>query len=197
MLNCLELAVEIRAPDTTPEMLVFAIPSYHPLVASWPHIRSAILNVLENYEWTAINVLLYGENQRKARPTVFITLKQIPEISKGVLQQQVETACAAAQVDVVVREGKIEQTWQDINEDTPTGSLPHQTYQRSVDGGWSIGVDESSSETMGGYIRLRNRITDETEVYALTNYHVIRPSADAAFGAAFSAAFDGGTAESE
>ena len=52
------------------------------------------------------------------------------------LQQQLDNLVADMQVEDPERQ--IEQVSTRINDETPTSSTPNQTYQRKIDGGWSI-----------------------------------------------------------
>lgn len=52
------------------------------------------------------------------------------------LQQLLSNLGADVQVEVL--EGQSEQVSTRINDETPTSSTPNQTYQRKIDGGWSI-----------------------------------------------------------
>ncbi len=105
--DCLELDVEIIAQDPRSEWRVFAVPATHPLVAAWPRLRAKIIELLRNYEWETLDMLLYGETRREAKPTVFITTKKKSKNDWLEIQQQVETLSAGVQVEVL--EGKVEQ----------------------------------------------------------------------------------------
>ena len=185
--NCLELDVEILAQDPNSEMRVFAVPATHPVVAAWPRLRAKIIELLQHYEWETLDMLLYGETIEKAKPTVFITTEETSNNDWSGLLRQVETL--GADVSVEVLEGQIEQVGNQINDQTPTSSPPNQTYQRIIDGGWSIGVEKRGSGTLGGYIKLCDPQTGAAKIYGLTNYHVVRPTTRS-----FDAAFDEGTA---
>lgn len=59
--DCLELEVEIRASDPDADMRGFTIPDTYPVIAAWPGLRARITNLLQNYEWEILDMLLYGE----------------------------------------------------------------------------------------------------------------------------------------
>lgn len=181
--DCLDLEVEIVAPED--DRRVFAIPSYHEYVAVWPQLRAKIIDVLQNHEWETLDMLLYGETRKEAKPTVFITIQSEWGNNWLELQQQVETL---ASVQVEVLEGQIGQVCNRVNDMTPTMSQPNQTYQHTIDGGWSIGTGKRGSGTLGGYVKLRNHQTGAATIYGLTNFHVVRPDTPT-----FPAAFDEGT----
>ena len=187
--DCLELDVEIVAQDPKSEWRVFAIPATHPLVATWPQLRAKIIDLLRNYEWETLDVLLYGEIKSEAKPTIFITTKEKSKNNWLEFQQQLETLSADIHVEIV--EGQIEQIATGINDKTPTSSDPNRTYQLKIDGGWSMGVEVRGTGTLGGYIKLCDRQTGAAKTYGLTNYHVVRTLTPT-----FPAALDEGTTTS-
>ena len=187
--NCLDLDVVVIAPDPRSEWRVFAVSAAHRLVATWPQLRANIIDLLRNYEWEALDMLLYGETESKAIPTVFITTKEMSKYNWLDFQQQLETLSAGVHVEIM--EGQIEQIASRINSQTPTSSDPNQTYQLKIDGGWSVGVADAGTGTLGGYIKLCDRQTGAAKIYGLTNYHVVRT-----YTPTFPAALDEGTATS-
>ena len=130
----LELDVEIMAQDPSSEWRVFAVPATHPLVAAWPRLRATVIELLRNYEWETLDMLLYGETRREVKSTVFITTKEKSKNDWLEFQQQVETLSAGVQVEVL-ESTKSQSRWS-----APSGEQipPHVVYQ-----------EHSSRSTMG------------------------------------------------
>ena len=171
--ECLELGVEIVTQDPDWDMRVFAVGADHAVVDIWPNIRDKVVAFLRPYEWRALDMLLYGRTESKARPTIFITMEANSDDFWLGLQAQIKDLVDDIQVEI--REGEIQQVTSKLNDETPTRSSPHRTYVQKIHGGWSIGVDARGSGTLGGFIKLCDPRRGTEEVYGMTNYHVVRP----------------------
>ena len=55
---------------------IFVVEPGHPFIATWSGLRDKVVQLLQSYEWRALDVLLYGETVQKAKPTVFITMEE-------------------------------------------------------------------------------------------------------------------------
>ena len=134
--DCSELGIEIIAPEPGRDMRVFAVGAGNPVVQIWPELRGKIVGLLPRCEW-ALDMLLYGETLGEAEATIFVTIGGAWDGDWSHLQQQIETlACG---IPVEVRAGK--QIRSRINDQTPTDSRHNQTYEPSIDSGWTAYLD--------------------------------------------------------
>ena len=163
------LGLDIESPNPNS---IFAIKSGHPFIKTWSGLRDKVLQSLQGYEWEAIDVFLYGATSQISEPTIFVTIDGQQSYRSSELRRRVYKV-VGSQCKVEIREGNVLCATR-INDTNPTGSEPHQAYSRRVHGGWGIGVDNSSTGTLGGFVTLCDEHGDK-KVYGLTNYHVIRP----------------------
>lgn len=152
---------------------IFAVEPNHPFVTTWSGLRDKVVQLLQSYEWRALDVFLYGETIQKAEPAIFITMKERSDDAWPELQRKIR-GVVGEYAEVEKRGGKVQEITTRINDTNHTGSRPHQAYASQIHGGWGIGVDDTSTGTLGGFVKLRDS-HGGTTVYGLTNYHVVRP----------------------
>ena len=76
--DCMDMKVEFCIDDGSSDLRIFAVPSDHPLVTTWPQLRLSIIKLLQGYDWETIDVLLRTEHLRsKAVPTVSVSLRDV------------------------------------------------------------------------------------------------------------------------
>ena len=108
-----------------------------------------------------------GITRAKSEPNIIITAKEISKNDWVRLQQQVQTLYTDVRVEIM--KGQMELLRSRINDETPTLSPPKQTYQRKVDGGLSLGIEQRGSGTLGGYVRLRNPRKGAIKIWGVKN----------------------------
>ena len=176
--NSLELQVIIIEPKAEEHKSAFSIEADDPLIHVWPEsLKEPIFKLIENMEWLELSVCNWGFTRGSAKPTVLKIVEEKIEGAWDDVCQTISGICAASGLPglhIVVEEGELPGASMGDDAGLRQG---HQSYEKNVPMGHSIGVEAKGGGTLGGYLNLvdPNDPANKTTVF-LTNWHLVRPS---------------------
>lgn len=176
--DCQELHALISCTSVLeiPEMHIFPVEPKNLLVNLWPELM--LKNVLWILRWhhlyfDSVEVFYLGETRDQSLLKILITTRNIEQVNWNKAKAEVESYCVAKgfPLGVVIERGRIAIT---RASPTLTGGFVERGYIQSVPMGTSVGVLAKGEGSLGGYIQLRDRQSGAVQVFAMTNYHVVR-----------------------
>lgn len=159
-----------------PEMHIFPVEARDSLVEKWP--EEMLRSVLWMLRWhhlhfDSVEVFNFGQSRGQSRLTIFITTQNTEQTNWNTARAKVENYCVGKgyPLGVVIEQGRIA-----ITRATPTltGGSFERGFIQSVPMGTSVGVLPKGQGSLGGYIQLRDPRSGAVQVFAMTNYHVVR-----------------------
>ena len=173
--DCLELGVVLLAPDLRSGMQYFSVKQDDPLVRLWPKLREPIQRILGSITWNTLGVLRVGKTEVSAVKTICIGTEDVAEPTWPQTQSMIKSYCqdndaGSLETEVYLSKREVFANSKESPSETPLQWL----YSGNVQMGQSIGVDEESAGTLGGYVRLVFP-GGHSEVLGMSNYHVVRP----------------------
>jgi len=176
--------VEVIHPDYSHRPSLFPITPIHPAVDVYKQVKDALVVKLEKTipsQWRLITLLSLGQNLARSSPTVVImvrpgSLYNWSHLTASIRHLVSENTPSGLFIDVEVIPGSITSTTPDTCSPAGIDQSSAISFDSSLGMGLSIGDhDQTRVGTMGGLVLLTHH--GKTRTCAITNYHVIRPTA--------------------
>lgn len=135
----------------------------------------SVLSILRwhHLHFDSVEVFYFGQSRDQSRLTILITTQNTEQTNWNTAKAKVKNYCVAEGhlLGVVIEQGKVA-----ITSATPTltGGYLERGFIQSVPMGTSVGVLPKGEGSLGGYIQLRDPRSGAVQVFAMTNYHVVR-----------------------